>query len=111
ARENSDDASSRERGGDLGWFTVDQLGPDFGAQVAGIEDGGITEPFKTQAGWHVVQRAGTRQTEANDDNRRAQVREAIGQRKLEDEWNRFLREIRGEAFVDIRSAAAQPAGG
>ncbi|QCO68278.1 molecular chaperone SurA [Luteimonas yindakuii] len=109
ARENTDDPSSRERGGDLGWFTIDQFGPDFGAQVAGIEDGAISEPFKTQAGWHIVQRVGTRQAAADNDNRRAQVREAIGQRKLEDEWNRFLREIRGEAYVDVRSAAA-PAG-
>ena len=49
-------------------------------------------PFKTQAGWHIVQRIGTRQTDVSDDNQRAQVRETIGQRKLEDEWNRFLRE-------------------
>ena len=109
ARENTDDPSSRDRGGDLGWFTVDQFGPDFGAQVAGLEDGAISEPFRTQAGWHVVQRVGTRQAAADDENRRAQVREAIGQRKLEDEWNRFLREIRGEAFVDVRGTPA-PAG-
>ena len=64
AREHTDDPSSRERGGDLGWFTIDQFGPDFGAQVAGIEDGAISEPFKTQAGWHVVQRVGTRQAAA-----------------------------------------------
>lgn len=111
AQEHSDDTVSRERGGDLGWFTIDQFGPDFGAQVAGLEDGAVSEPFKTQAGWHVVQRLGSRQTAASDDNRRAQVREAIGQRKLEDEWNRFLREIRGEAFVDVRNAAAPASGG
>ena len=112
ARESSDDTTSRENGGDLGWFTVDQFGPDFGAQVAGLQDGEVSEPFKTQAGWHVVQRVGSRQTAASDDNRRAQIREAIGQRKLEDEWNRFLREIRGEAFVDVRNAAAAaPASG
>ncbi|WP_058835449.1 peptidylprolyl isomerase [Luteimonas abyssi] len=109
ARENTDDASSRDNGGDLGWFTVDQFGPDFGAQVAGLADGGVSEPFRTQAGWHVVQRIGTRQTAASDENRRAQVREAIGQRKLEDEWNRFLREIRGEAYVDVRNGDSDPA--
>jgi peptidyl-prolyl cis-trans isomerase SurA len=75
----------------------------------------VSAPFKTQAGWHIVQRTGTRQANANDENRRAQIRETIGQRKLEDEWNRFLREMRGEAFVDIRSGAAvandDPSGG
>jgi peptidyl-prolyl cis-trans isomerase SurA len=110
AMEHSQDASSAERGGDLGWFTQDQFGPEFGAQVAALQDGEVSPAFKTQAGWHIVQRVGTRQAEVGDENRRAQVRETIGQRKLEDEWNRYLRELRGEAFVDVRTgAAAEPA--
>src|SRR3546814_3786290 len=72
--------------------------PEFGAQVAGLQDGGVSAPFKTQAGWHIVQREETRQTDVTDDNRRAKMRERIGQRKLEDEWNRFLREMRGDAY-------------
>ena len=42
---------------------------------------------------------------ATDQTRRAQISETIGRRKLEDEWNRFLREMRGEAFVDVRGQA------
>lgn len=110
ASEHSEDAVSSERGGDLGWFAADQFGPEFGGRVAALEDGGISEPFKTQAGWHVVQRIGSRQANVGDENRRAQIRESIGQRKLEDEWNRFLRQMRGEAFIDIRSASAAAAG-
>src|SRR3546814_19932331 len=106
AKEESDDTFSKDKGGELGWFTQDQFGPEFGAQVAGLQDGGVSAPFKTQAGWHIVQREETRQTDVTDDNRRAQMRERIGQRKLEDEWNRFLREMRGEAYVDIRPPAA-----
>jgi peptidyl-prolyl cis-trans isomerase SurA len=102
ASESSDDTVSRANGGDLGWFTQDEFGPEFGTQVAALQDGQVSAPFRTQAGWHVVQRTGARQTSVTDDNRRAQVREAIGQRKLEDEWDRYLREMRGEAFVDIR---------
>src|SRR3546814_9532050 len=99
-------SSDLDKGGELGWFTQDQFGPEFGAQVAGLQDGRVSAPFKTQAGWHIVQREETRQTDVTDDNRRAQMRERIGQRKLEDEWNRFLREMRGEAYVDIRTPAA-----
>ena len=40
---------------------------------------------------------------AADPNLRAQVRETIGRRKLEEEWDRFLREMRGEAYVDVRN--------
>ena len=69
----------------------------------------MSAPFKTQAGWHIVQRVAQRQANTGDENRRAQVRETIGQRKLEEEWTRFLREMRGEAFVDVRSAAGAPA--
>jgi peptidyl-prolyl cis-trans isomerase SurA len=104
ARENSDDLNTRTGGGDLGWFTADAYGADFGAQVAGLQDGQVSQPFKTQAGWHIVQRIGTRQVDATDSNRRAQVREAIGQRKLEESWSRYLNQLRGEAFVDIRPA-------
>ena len=110
ARESSDDTVSKPEGGDLGWFTQDEFGPEFGGQVATLEDGQVSAPFRTQAGWHIVQRVGTRQTSAGDENRRAQVREAIGQRKLEDEWDRYVREMRGEAYVDVRSGNTQQAG-
>lgn len=111
AQKNSEDTVSRVRGGDLGWFAQDDYGPEFGGVITALADGGLSQPFKTQAGWHLVQRIGTRQTAVEDENRRAQIRESIGQRKLEDEWNRFLREMRGEAFIDIRAGAGTtPAG-
>ncbi|MET0327547.1 MAG: peptidylprolyl isomerase [Luteimonas sp.] len=102
AREDSEDTATKGNGGDLGWFTQDEFGPDFGAQVAAIGDGDVSEPFRTQAGWHIVQRQATRQSAGDDSNRRAQAREAIGQRKLEDEWDRYVRELRGEAYVSVR---------
>ncbi|MFT3896862.1 MAG: peptidylprolyl isomerase [Thermomonas sp.] len=114
ARENSDDLNTRPGGGDLGWFNADAFGADFGAQVAALQDGEVSQPFKTQAGWHIVQRMGTRQVNATDENRRSQIREAIGQRKLEESWSRYLQQLRGEAYVDIRPAdgtTTPPAGG
>jgi len=110
ARESSDDTVSKPQGGDLGWFTQDEFGPEFGGQVSALEDGQVSAPFRTQAGWHIVQRVGSRQASAGEDNRRAQVRESIGQRKLEDEWDRYVREMRGEAYVDVRTGNAQPGG-
>ena len=109
ASKDSEDAISKVRGGDLGWFAQDDFGPEFGAQVSALSDGQVSTPFKTQAGWHLIKRAGTRQANVTDENRRSQIRESIGQRKLEDEWSRFLRELRGEAFIDIRVGAAAAA--
>lgn len=103
AKEASDDANSRGQGGDLGWFPADAFGPDFGRQVESVSDGGVTAPFRTDAGWHIVQRVATRQTDVGDENRRAQIRETIGRRKLEEEYNRFLQELRGDAYVSFRS--------
>ncbi|MEJ7746678.1 MAG: peptidylprolyl isomerase, partial [Luteimonas sp.] len=93
AAKESDDANTRDRGGDLGWFAQDAFGPEFGAQVAALSDGQVSAPFKSAAGWHIVERVGSRQANVGDDNRKAQIRETIGRRKLEDEYNRFLREM------------------
>lgn len=109
AAEASDDAATSRRGGDLGWFTADAYGSAFGMQVASLADGATSAPFKTDGGWVIVQRTGSRQAAAADDSRRAQIRETIGRRKLEDEWNRFLREMRGEAYVDVRTTTTAPA--
>lgn len=111
ARESSDDAMTAPQGGDLGWFPGSAFGPEFASQVPALADGAFSAPFRTPAGWHIVQRLGVRQNDATDQNRRAQVRETIGRRKLEDEWSRFLRNMRGEAFVESRLDGAPAASG
>ncbi len=103
ARESSEDTNTRGQGGDLGWFPADAYGPDFGRQVTSLEDGGISQPFRTDAGWHVIERVGMRQSDVTDENRRAQVRDTIGRRKLEEEYERHLQELRGEAYVVFRT--------
>ena len=109
AKESSDDANTAPKGGDLGWFTADAFGQDFGAQVTALQDGQVSAPFRSAAGWHIVQRMGERQADVSEQNRRAQVRDTIGQRKLEEEWNRYERQMRDEAYVEIRNDDATPA--
>lgn len=109
AQENSQDQSSAGKGGELGWFTRDEFGPQFGDAVAALQPGQVSSPVRTPAGYHLVKLEGTRQSDVGDKNRRAQVQETIGRRKMEDEWNRFLREMRGEAFVDVRVGKAAEA--
>lgn len=116
-KESSEDLTSQAKGGDLGWFTQDEFGPEFGGAVAALADNEISQPIHSQAGYHIVQRIGSRQNDVADQSKRAQVQETIGRRKLEEEWNRYLREKRGEAFVDFRvgkgaeenTAPAEPA--
>ena len=103
AKESSDDANTRNQGGDLGWFPADAYGPDFGGKVTALADNAVSEPFRSDAGWHIVQRLGSRETDVTSANQRAQVRDTIGRRKLEDEYNRYLLELRGEAYVSFRT--------
>jgi len=108
ARAESDDPS-KARGGDIGWRTQDALGADLGAAVAALPDGQVTAPVATPEGWVLMQRVATRQGVAASDDQRAQVRDAIGRRKLEDAYDRFLREMRGEAYVEVRNDDGSPA--
>ncbi|HHW4679697.1 MAG TPA: peptidylprolyl isomerase [Xylella sp.] len=108
AQESSEDANNRSQGGDLGWFPSDAFGADFGNHIKALADGKVSEPFRTAAGWHIVQRLGTRQTDVSSENQRAQIRDMIGQRKLEEAYDRFLQELRGEAYVNLQ--LDEPAG-
>lgn len=54
AREVSHDLESSNRGGYLGWFALDEMPADFKANLALLQTGDISEPFKSQYGYHIV---------------------------------------------------------
>lgn len=54
AKEKSADKGSAAQGGDLGWFTADRMVPEFAEAVADLDKGEISEPVKTDFGWHVI---------------------------------------------------------
>ncbi|HET6604917.1 MAG TPA: peptidylprolyl isomerase [Xanthomonadaceae bacterium] len=102
AREESDDTLTRGSGGDLGWFQSYDYGGAIGERVQQLANGAVSEPFKSDAGWHLLQRVDAREVDVTRDTRRAQARETIARRKAEEEYERFLREIRSEAYIDTR---------
>jgi peptidylprolyl isomerase len=51
---DSDDRSSVEKGGELGWLSDPQLRPEIRAQVVGLEKGGVSDPIKLEDGWHII---------------------------------------------------------
>jgi peptidyl-prolyl cis-trans isomerase SurA len=105
ARAESQDAATRNQGGDLGWFPVDGWGQAIGAAVSSLQDGEISEPFASDSGWHILLRMGSREQDVTEQLRRNEAREAIGRRKAEDEYERFLRQLRDEAYVETRLAS------
>ena len=75
-----------------------------------LKPGEISQPFQTQVGWHVMQLEDTRTTDKTNDMQRDQAKNIVFQRKAEDEYESFLRQIRSEAFVEIRLPGAETKG-
>lgn len=102
ARGNSDDKGSALKGGELGWLSPGDTVPEFEEQMSKLKPGEISEPFRTEFGWHIVQVEGRRSHDGTEEMRKAEARNAIGNRKLEEEYELYVRRLRDEAFVDIR---------
>jgi len=105
AKEFSDDATSANLGGDMGWFAENQYGDRVEQMLKGLEEGEISEPFQSQIGWHIIQKLGDREKDITEQARRIQARNSIMQNKADAEVERFLRQMREEAYVDIRLAS------
>jgi peptidyl-prolyl cis-trans isomerase SurA len=106
AKEVSDDVITRNQGGDMGWFKAQDWGTAMGEAVLGLKDGELSKPFPSEVGWHIVERLAVREQDVTEEVRRNEVRETIGRRKADEEFDRFLRQLRDEAFIDNRLVEA-----
>lgn len=98
----SQDTGSAPGGGDLGWSGPGAFVPEFEKQLEGLKENEISEPFKTQYGWHLIQLLGRRMHDATDDVRRNKAYASLREAKAEEETELWLRRLRDEAFVDYR---------
>jgi peptidyl-prolyl cis-trans isomerase SurA len=111
AKEFSDDVSTANLGGDMGWFPPQAYGDRVEQTLLGLKENEISEPFQTMAGWHIVQLLGTRETDRTEMAIREEAREKIRQQKAELEIEKTLRQFRDEAFVEIRLPGAENSSG
>ena len=102
AKKNSDDVSSANLGGDMGWFVPQTYGERIGQTLSTMQDGEISEPFQTDAGWHILERLGMREKDVTEESIRNAARNNLQQQKMDIEIERFLQQMRDEAFVEIR---------
>lgn len=112
AKEFSDDPGSKNSGGDLGFQPPGVFVPEFQSRLDQLQPNDISEPFRTQFGWHIAQLIERRDRDVTDDQKRARARTAIGTRKSAEDYEVWLRRLRNEAYIEYRvpsdaEAAAQ----
>lgn len=77
-------------GGSLGWFGKGAMVPVFEEAVLGLADGGVSEPVKTQFGWHVIKRHESRLKEAPAlEDVRDEIERELRAKTIEDEITRL----------------------
>ena len=102
ARTHSDDSGSASRGGELGWIDPGNTVPVFERMMDSLRSGGISEPFKSQYGWHVVQVLERRERDGTETSQRAEARRRLLARKIEENTEAWVRRVRDEAYVEYR---------
>jgi peptidyl-prolyl cis-trans isomerase SurA len=99
----SQDPGSASDGGDLGWATMDTFDPDFAKVVDALKPNDVSEPFHTQFGWHIAQLLGRRKFDDTQELQRRQAEDQIRASRLDEETELYLRRLRDEAYVDLKS--------
>jgi len=102
ARANSEDASSA-KGGDLGWISPGDTVPDFERALNKLAVNEISEPVRTPFGWHLIQVLERRKQDITEQRRREQARQAIRQRKSDEQFDDFVRQLRDRTYVEYKS--------
>ena len=102
ARVHSDDSGSASKGGELGWIDSGNTIPVFERMMDSLQPEAISEPFKSQYGWHIVQVLERRERDGTETSRRAEARRKLRARKIEENTQAWVRRVRDEAYVEYR---------
>ena len=98
----SNDPGSARDSGSLGWVSPGVMVPEFEARMKSTPVGQTSEPFQTQFGWHILQVTDTRQQDMTREYQERMARQILGERQFDSELDSWLREIRSNAFVEIK---------
>jgi peptidyl-prolyl cis-trans isomerase C len=107
AMEKSKDPGSKIKGGDLGWFDLSRMVPEFGTAVSTLEKGAFTqEPVKSQFGYHVILLDDSRPIEAPPFE---QVKPSLSQQLQQQNLKKQIDDLKGKAKIEIAAAPAAAA--
>jgi peptidyl-prolyl cis-trans isomerase SurA len=101
ARLHSVDPSG-SRGGDLGWLYPGDTVPEFEKAMNALKINEISAPVRTPFGWHLIQVLERRTEQASGDRARMQARLALRERKADEAYQEWLRQLRDKTYVELR---------
>lgn len=101
ARLYSED-STGNNGGDLGWLSPGDTVPEFEQAMNALKPGQTSEPVRTQFGWHLIQVTERRQQDVSNDKARFEARQALRERKSDEQYDDWVRQLRDQAYVELR---------
>jgi peptidyl-prolyl cis-trans isomerase SurA len=101
ARVHSDDATAA-RGGELDWVYAGDTVPEFERAYQGLAVGEISQPVKTPFGYHLIQVLERRSADMSPERRRLQARQALRERKSDEAYQEWLRQLRDQSYVELR---------
>ncbi len=101
ARLSSDDGSAA-RGGDLGWIYPGDTVPEFERAVKELKPMEVSQPIRTQFGWHLIQLLERRTADASAERKRLEARKTLRDRKSDEAFQEWLRQLRDRAWVEYR---------
>jgi peptidyl-prolyl cis-trans isomerase SurA len=110
AKKYSEDGSAAN-GGNLDWMGPGDLVPEFDQAMNRLQIGEVSNPVKTEFGWHLIQVLERREAQLTLERQRQFARAAIRERKFDQAYQDWLRELRDTATVKIINAddpAASP---
>ena len=102
AKEFSDDPASGSEGGSLGWTQAGQMVPEFEEVMNNTPKGAVSTPFESRFGWHILTVLDSRTEDLGEEMQENRARAAIQKRKFNEELSTWLRELRSQAYVDIK---------
>ena len=101
ARLYSNDLSAT-KGGDLGWLYQGDTVPEFERAMDALKIGDIGQPVQSAFGWHLIQVLERRTDEASPERQRQIARQALRERKSDEAYEDWLRQLRDRAYVEYR---------
>ncbi len=101
AKQYSEDPSSANQGGDLGWASPNIYDPAFRDAVMHLKKGQTSEPVRSSFGWHLIQLLDTRQVDRTEDAGKDRAYRMLFNRKFAEEAQTWMQEQRAEAYVKI----------